>query len=337
MFEKAFGLVYDPDSDLYLISDTQHDALLALDASITFSFTQTGGIGYPGFPLVNITLPYAAFDLWVTWGHNISGPSRYFPIRRAANTTQYVLGRTFLQEAYLSVDNTKQSFTVSQRKWPYPAISEIVPGPTTAHPLTPAIYAAIGVSCLVTLVILTVVIWFFIRRKRLRLAAKKRKEEEEEAARKAKEMEENIIPDPFATPEGVINEIDTEKWHPPLLDGRLLPFNGAEVDGSHAAERRYEMGRGMEGIEERHELEVPHGLSQAPGSEGERNEGASGSGNGSSRKSVDVTETEVSQGSERGPDAGWYLRLNQSALRVRMEGVKMLSARCRPIRIRIRR
>jgi hypothetical protein len=114
------------------------------------------------------------------------------------------LGRTFLQEAYLSVDNTKQSFTVSQRQWPYPAISEIVPGPIITHSLTPAIYAAIGVSCLVTLAILTIAVWFFIRRKRLRLAAKKRKEEEEEAARKAKEMEDNIIPDQFATPEGVI-------------------------------------------------------------------------------------------------------------------------------------
>jgi hypothetical protein len=63
MFEKAFGLAYDADAGLYLINDTQHDALVALDASITFSFTQTGGIGYPGFPVVNITLPYAAFDL----------------------------------------------------------------------------------------------------------------------------------------------------------------------------------------------------------------------------------------------------------------------------------
>jgi hypothetical protein len=91
----------------------------------------------------------------------------------------------------------------------------------------------------------------------------------------------------------VINEIYTEKWYPPLLDGTLLPFSGAEVDGSHASERRYELGRGMEGIEGRHELEAPHGLSQAPDSEEKGNESTLSESEGT-RKSVDVTETEVS-------------------------------------------
>jgi hypothetical protein len=296
-FEKAFGLVHDADSDLYLVNDTQHDALLALNPSITFSLTLTYTVGSVSAPVINITFPYAAFDLWVTWGYNISGPSRYFPIRRAANNTQYVLGRTFLQEAYLYIDNNYQNFTVSQRVWPYPTKSEILPQEIITHFISPAVYAAIGVSIAVFLPLATFSIWFYLHRKRL--DEEKRKEEEAEAARKSQEEEETIVPDPFATPDGVINEIYTEKWHPPLLDGTLLPFTGAEVDGSHASERRYELGRGMEGIEGRHELEAPHGLSQAPGNE-EKDKESIRTENEVERKLLDVTETEGGRTEKKG-------------------------------------
>lgn len=74
----------------------------------------------------------------------------------------------------------------------------------------------------------------------------------------------------------MINEIYTEKWEPPELHGKHF-FNGAEVDRSHASEKRYELGKGMEGIEGRHELEAPHGTGELTGS---------ASGSGSSRKSV---------------------------------------------------
>ncbi|KAE9377681.1 acid protease [Stipitochalara longipes BDJ] len=287
MFEKAFGLVYDPDSELYLVNETQHDILVAQNSSITFSLTTN--IQDPSADVVNITLPYAAFDLSVTWGYNITGPSRYFPIRHS-NGTQYTLGRIFLQEAYLSVDNLKQKFTVSPRAWPYGNPSKIAPGPYSYLP--PAIIAAIVLSICVPLGTIAFSIWFFLRRKRL--ADQKRKEEEEaEAARKAREKEEAIVPDPFATPDGVINELNADKLETPELFGRLLPFNGQEVDGSHASELRYELGRGMEGIEGRHELEAPHGISQAPASIIEESCESEGS-----RKSVDVMETDVSQPTE---------------------------------------
>ncbi|KAN0108055.1 Aspartic peptidase domain containing protein [Hyaloscypha variabilis] len=287
MFEKAFGLVLDQDSGLYLINETQHDTLIAQNSSITFSLTTN--IQDPSTAVVNITLPYAAFDLWVTWGYNITSPSRYFPIH-LANGTQYTLGRTFLQEAYLSVDNLNQTFTVSQRAWPYGDPSLILPAPYSYLP--PAIIAAIVVSICVPLATIVFLIWFFRRRKRL--AVQKRKAEEEaEDARKAREKELAIVPDPFATPDGVINELHAEKLEMPELFGRLLPFNGQEVDGSHASELRYELGR-TEGIEGRHELEAPHGISQAPSSLVE----VPPSESEESRKSVDVTETEVSQPTE---------------------------------------
>ena len=295
LFEKAFGLVYDNSSGLYLINDTHHDILVAQNSSITFTLTVDIR---RSDAIVEITLPYAAFDLWVNWGYNITQPSRYFPIRQA-NGTQYTLGRTFLQEAYLYVDNTAQTFTVSQRAWHTSNPSSLIL-PAAQNYISSAIIAAIAVSICVPLAITAFSVWFFLRRKRI--ATQKRKAEEEvEAAQRAREKEEAIVPDPFATPDGVIGELHAEKPETPELFGRLLPFNGQEVDGTHASELRYELGRGMEGIEGRHELEAPHGISQAPASVSEdRSSESEGS-----MKSVDIgvsqpTETEGSTQGEIG-------------------------------------
>jgi hypothetical protein len=93
LFEEAFGLSYNSSAELYLLNNSQHTALLSQNASITFRLgnSSTG-------PNVNITLPYAAFDLNVSYPI-VANAARYFPLRRALNDTQYTLGRTFLQEA----------------------------------------------------------------------------------------------------------------------------------------------------------------------------------------------------------------------------------------------
>lgn len=94
-FEAAFGLVYDEESELYLVNSTLHDKLIAQKPSITFVLgqLQTGG------KTVNITLPYDSFDLQATPPFVQKKTTRYFPLQRAKNDTQYTLGRTFLQEA----------------------------------------------------------------------------------------------------------------------------------------------------------------------------------------------------------------------------------------------
>lgn len=94
VFEKAFGLTYDEANNLYPVSDALHQALLAQNASISFTLGETGS----GGQTINITLPYASFDLQAT-PPVVSKTTKYFPIKRANNATQYTLGRTFLQEA----------------------------------------------------------------------------------------------------------------------------------------------------------------------------------------------------------------------------------------------
>lgn len=93
-FEKAFGITYNTTANRYLVNDTQHTAMQNQNASVSFVL----GNELSGGGTVNITLPYAAFDL-TTGPPVVSSDTKYFPLRQAANSTQYTLGRTFLQEA----------------------------------------------------------------------------------------------------------------------------------------------------------------------------------------------------------------------------------------------
>lgn len=97
LFEQAFGLVYDPVNNLYPVNSTWETALKALNPNITFTLGSTAS----GGPSMSITLPYAAFDLQATWP-KYPNSTRYFPLRRASDPSQYILGRTFLQEAYVT-------------------------------------------------------------------------------------------------------------------------------------------------------------------------------------------------------------------------------------------
>lgn len=93
-FEKAFGLTLDSESDLYLVNDTHNTELLNSNAQVTFRLSDVDH----GGDAVTITLPYDAFALTAK-APLVDNSSYYFPLKRAANSTQYTLGRTFLQEA----------------------------------------------------------------------------------------------------------------------------------------------------------------------------------------------------------------------------------------------
>ncbi|KAL9586866.1 MAG: hypothetical protein Q9212_000610 [Teloschistes hypoglaucus] len=121
-FEKAFGLTYDNATDLYLINSTTHDALKDRNPSVSFIL----GNSVQGGDTVNITLPYASFDLQVS-SPVVTQATRYFPLRRATNDTQYTLGRTFLQEAYLTVDYERLNFSVAQAAFVQDRSPDLVP------------------------------------------------------------------------------------------------------------------------------------------------------------------------------------------------------------------
>lgn len=106
-FENTFGLTWDNRSQLYLVNDSLHTALLARNPNFTFTL----GNSAKGGQTIDITLPYASFDLQMSYPLN---NSRFFPVKRAINDTQITLGRAFLQEAYLIVDWERFNFSISQ-------------------------------------------------------------------------------------------------------------------------------------------------------------------------------------------------------------------------------
>ncbi|KAK4896171.1 hypothetical protein LTR49_028179 [Elasticomyces elasticus] len=120
-FESAFDLHWDNTAQLYIVDDNVHNALLAQNPTFTFNMGQAGGAGGAG--TVDIVLPYAAFDLNVTQPL-VGATSRYFPLKQAQNSTEYILGRTFLQEAYIVADYDRQNFSVFQAVSPSPSVSQ---------------------------------------------------------------------------------------------------------------------------------------------------------------------------------------------------------------------
>lgn len=191
-FETAFHLTYDSNSQLYLVNNTLHAELLAKNPSVTFSIN-TANTGGPG---VNITLPYAAFDL-TAQPPLVTTTSPYFPLQRATNNTQYTLGRTFLQEAYLIVDYERYNFSVHPNVWDASATSNIVTIPPITVSGTPVVSlestpgsaalstgAIVGIAVGVSVAAIAIIaaLLLFIRRRRKLKRERERKLQEEISA-----------------------------------------------------------------------------------------------------------------------------------------------------------
>ena len=122
-FENTFGIQWDEQSQLYFVDDQQHELLVARNPEVTFTL----GTRLSAGSTTKITLPYAAFDLVAQYPLVAKGTRNYFPLKRAANDTQYTLGRAFLQEAYLTVDYERSNFSVSHCIFKDGVTQDIVP------------------------------------------------------------------------------------------------------------------------------------------------------------------------------------------------------------------
>ena len=193
-FESAFGLTYNSTIKRYLVNDTLHHFLKEQNASVSFLLSDSTR----ETTTVNITLPYASFDLGLGPPF-VDVPQNYFPLRRATNNTQYTLGRTFLQESYvripveaiyayrsryLIVDYERRNFSVSQNDWYGNTTPQILPISSTAIPsavngtttnngnvtgspkIRHAMIEATSVAAFLICVLAAIVATFFIRRRR---------------------------------------------------------------------------------------------------------------------------------------------------------------------------
>ncbi|KAL6712545.1 hypothetical protein ACN47E_000422 [Coniothyrium glycines] len=115
-FSKAFGLTYDNITEAYYVDAPQHQKNLDEEPVVKFQIGPDTTAAS-----VSINMPYWNFYMAATTRDTNSimqeGGFR-FPIRRAAKDTQYILGRTFLQSAYLTADYDRSTFNLSQALYP---------------------------------------------------------------------------------------------------------------------------------------------------------------------------------------------------------------------------
>ena len=172
LFEQTLGLVYDETAKRYPVNEGLHQSLLANNTNITFHLGNNGG------STVDIEMPYASFDLQGSFPFfpNGSNVTRYFPLQRATDDTQYTLGRTFLQEAYLITNYEASNFSVSQRLFNDNAPKQLVPILTTnetaalaaaaPHPVNWRLAVGLGVPFgVIFLLLLAFLTIFYLRRK----------------------------------------------------------------------------------------------------------------------------------------------------------------------------
>jgi hypothetical protein len=169
-FEKAFNLTWDDTSSLYLVDGNLHQQLLSQNPTVTFKI----GMDTTGNS-VSIDMPYGSFDL------NASAPlvansSRYFPLKRADNSTQYTLGRAFLQNAYVIANYEYFNFSVSQALYPSTTVSQniiMLPGKGSINDSNDkksglGLGAIIGIAVgggLLAILAIAATWWFCIRKK----------------------------------------------------------------------------------------------------------------------------------------------------------------------------
>jgi len=181
-FEAAFGLTYNSNasattigSGYYFMNASLHARNLQANKAVTFTL----GAQSAGGSTIQITFPYSAFALNMSWPVDINNQSSYqsslyFPLKQATSDTQYTLGRTFLQEAYVIADYDSSTFTVAPCTWQSNMTAQIhavlPPGADQSKSSSSSSFPAgaiagvvVGVVVLVALIGLAI---FLVRRRR---------------------------------------------------------------------------------------------------------------------------------------------------------------------------
>jgi hypothetical protein len=159
--ETSLGLLYDPLTELYVVNDTAHAKLIEL--APTFAFTLAADS--TSNETTTVVLPYAALDLQADLPI-YNATTNYFPIRRASKRS--VLGRAFLQEAYLVVDWERSNFTISPATDRQNRTRDVVTilSPREArssHTLSVGAIVGIVIGSVIVVVLLSAILWWKCR------------------------------------------------------------------------------------------------------------------------------------------------------------------------------
>jgi hypothetical protein len=164
-FEIAFSLEWDDASRLYLVNESTHRTLLQRNQSVAFSLSSSRFKGTTR----TFTLFYStAFDMNVTYPM-VDSSRYYFPLKRALNSDQYILGRAFLQETHISIDYDSGYFNLSRATQgsDQPSLvaiqRRIIDAKTKSSKLSMAAYAGIGVGAGVLALVVGLLFLFKIK------------------------------------------------------------------------------------------------------------------------------------------------------------------------------
>ncbi|KAI1631153.1 aspartic peptidase domain-containing protein [Biscogniauxia mediterranea] len=129
-FAASLNLTWDESFGLYVFSNTENleNYQSSPDLSFTFALSSADNHDNFGQPLdvpgiVNITISSQAFIQNLRYPFKNLIPYRspavpYFPLTRADNSSQIIIGRSFLQEAYMITNYETSTFSIHQAKFP---------------------------------------------------------------------------------------------------------------------------------------------------------------------------------------------------------------------------
>ncbi|KAF2095070.1 acid protease, partial [Rhizodiscina lignyota] len=242
-FEQAFNLTWNETHELYILDEKVHANLLAQNP--TFTFTLGGSTSAPGGQTIQIKFPYAAFDLNATAPYaKLTNTVPYFPLKRAENSSQYALGRAFLQEAYIIADYDRSQFHVSQALFPdlgdLPKLTAIEPpkpgNNTTPEPrkddkLSEGAIAGIAVAAVIVPFSIIAALVYVYRRRSDR--QRKYKESQMALGMSSDVSELPINPAPLGTQELLVDEKPGEVVGTVMAPELDAGFDRVELEAPH--------------------------------------------------------------------------------------------------------
>lgn len=182
MFASALNLTYDTNLQLYVYpANMSSKSLLLWGLEFTFFLANLPN----STATSDVTISFNAFNLQLSYpfpGLNAVSTSPsvdYFPLRRANSTTQFTIGRAFLQETYLAVDYERSTFSLYPAFFPdlskvSPNLVAITrpagstwPGPQiTTNSLSTGAKAGIGIGIALVVLVIAGLLYLYIRRRR---------------------------------------------------------------------------------------------------------------------------------------------------------------------------
>ncbi|KAJ9651641.1 hypothetical protein H2198_009084 [Neophaeococcomyces mojaviensis] len=180
---QALNLTWNETTEVYAFANGSSPQNL-VNAGLQFTFNLANTVG--SSQTLNLKISYDAFNLQLSYpfpglfSSYSDARVNYFPMRRANSSSQYTIGRAFLQEVYLTVDYERNVFALSQALFPessqQPALAAISrpkdspwPGPGgsgNSKGLSTGAKVGTAIGMIVVAIAAALLLWYFCIKRR---------------------------------------------------------------------------------------------------------------------------------------------------------------------------